>query len=68
MVYHDRGYKEIDEDPLNDPNRRTRVQKLYWREDGTPNFGIPVPEGLTPVRLRLADDESMYIRNLCVGE
>lgn len=68
LVYHDRGYKEIDGDPLGDPNRRTRVQKLYWRGDGTPDFGIPVPDGLTPVRLRLAADESLYVRNLGVDE
>ncbi|KAL2261341.1 hypothetical protein VTK26DRAFT_4360 [Humicola hyalothermophila] len=52
MVYHDRGYRDIAGDPLNDPNRRTRVQKLYWKADGTPDFGIPVPDGPTPVRLR----------------
>ncbi|AEO58631.1 glycoside hydrolase family 43 protein [Thermothelomyces thermophilus ATCC 42464] len=54
LVYHDRGYKDIRGDPLNDPNRRTRMQKLYWKEDGTPDFGVPVPEGNTPVRLRSA--------------
>jgi GH43 family beta-xylosidase len=54
MVYHDRGYRDINGDPLNDPNRRTRVQKLYWKADGTPDFGVPVPEGKTPVRLRAA--------------
>ncbi|KAK4210711.1 glycosyl hydrolase [Rhypophila decipiens] len=54
MVFHDRGYKNINGDPLNDPNRRTRVQKLYWKPDGTPDFGIPVTDGLTPVRLRSA--------------
>ncbi|HEX7305396.1 glycoside hydrolase family 43 protein, partial [Lentzea sp.] len=42
MVYHDRGYRDISGDPLNDPNRRTRVQKVYFRADGTPDFGIPV--------------------------
>lgn len=68
FVYHDRGYKGFDGDPLGDPNRRTGVQKLYWREDGTPDFGIPVPDGLTPVRLRLAADESLYVRNLGIDE
>lgn len=63
FVYHDRGYKDIDGDPLDDPNRRTRVQKLYWRADGTPDFGIPVPDGLTPVRLRSAAEETLYIRH-----
>jgi GH43 family beta-xylosidase len=40
LVYHDRSYKAITGDPLNDPNRRTRVQKVYWKADGTPDFGI----------------------------
>ncbi|KAK3302723.1 glycosyl hydrolases family 43-domain-containing protein [Chaetomium strumarium] len=62
MVYHDRGYRDIRGDPLNDPNRRTRVQKVYWKDDGTPDFGIPVPEGNTPVRLRSAADHGTYIR------
>ncbi|HUN05931.1 MAG TPA: family 43 glycosylhydrolase [Aggregatilineales bacterium] len=26
-----------------DPQRTTRVQKFTWNEDGTPNFGVPVP-------------------------
>ncbi|WP_405649470.1 family 43 glycosylhydrolase [Streptomyces sp. NBC_00019] len=44
LVYHARQYKEIVGDPLNDPNRHTRVQKLGWNTDGTPNFGIPVAD------------------------
>ncbi|GGK84060.1 hypothetical protein Ppa06_43300 [Planomonospora parontospora subsp. parontospora] len=51
LVYHDRNYRDITGDPLGDPNRRTRVQKVHWRSDGTPDFGIPVPDGATPVRL-----------------
>ncbi|KAK4234223.1 glycosyl hydrolases family 43-domain-containing protein [Achaetomium macrosporum] len=62
MVYHDRGYQHITGDPLNDPNRQTRVQKLYWKDDGTPDFGIPVPEGNTPIRLRSAADGGGYVR------
>jgi GH43 family beta-xylosidase len=62
MVYHDRGYRDIKGDPLNDPNRRTRVQKLYWKADGTPDFGVPVPEGNTPVRLRSAAGSGQYVR------
>ncbi|KAK4033578.1 glycosyl hydrolases family 43-domain-containing protein [Parachaetomium inaequale] len=62
MVYHDRGYRDIKGDPLNDPNRRTRVQKLYWKADGTPDFGVPVPEGNTPVRLRAAAESGQYVR------
>lgn len=52
MVYHDRNYRDINGDPLNDPNRRTRVQKVYYKADGTPDFGIPVADGPTPVRLK----------------
>ncbi|MER7476118.1 glycoside hydrolase family 43 protein [Streptomyces sp. NPDC126510] len=44
LVYHARQYKEINGDPLNDPNRHTRVQKLGWKSDGTPDFGIPVAD------------------------
>ena len=44
LVYHARQYKEIDGDPLNDPNRHTRVQRLGWKADGTPDFGVPVAD------------------------
>lgn len=47
IVYHARNYKEITGDPLYDPNRHTRVQPFYWKEDGTPDFGIPVPDGVS---------------------
>ncbi|MFY1593530.1 family 43 glycosylhydrolase [Micromonospora sp. WMMD737] len=63
LVYHDRNYRDIVGDPLNDPNRRTRIQKLYWNADGTPNFGIPVPDGATPVRLRSHDLTTSYVRH-----
>jgi GH43 family beta-xylosidase len=45
LVYHARNYKEIDGDPLNDPNRHTRVKRLNWKPDGTPDFGEPAPDG-----------------------
>jgi GH43 family beta-xylosidase len=45
LVYHARNYKDISGDPLNDPNRATRVQQFTWNADGTPNFGIPVADG-----------------------
>jgi GH43 family beta-xylosidase len=61
LVYHDRGYRDIDGDPLNDPNRRTRVQKVYWDANG-PVLGVPVPEGLTPVRLRSLLSETLFVR------
>ena len=44
LVYHARSYKEIKGDPLDDPNRHTRLQKILWKPDGTPDFGIPVGE------------------------
>ncbi|WP_437022963.1 glycoside hydrolase family 43 protein [Streptomyces sp. enrichment culture] len=44
LVYHARQYKEIEGDPLHDPNRHTRVQKLGWKPDGTPDFGVPVAD------------------------
>ncbi|MFI2432857.1 family 43 glycosylhydrolase [Streptomyces sp. NPDC018693] len=47
LVYHARQYKEINGDPLNDPNRHTRIQKLGWNPDGTPDFGIPVADTVT---------------------
>jgi GH43 family beta-xylosidase len=44
LVYHARSYRDIKGDPLKDPNRHTRVQAIGWRADGTPDFGVPVPE------------------------
>lgn len=49
MVYHARNYKNITGDPLYDPNRHTRAQRLNWNTDGTPNFGIPVADGVTVI-------------------
>jgi GH43 family beta-xylosidase len=63
LVYHDRSYKDISGDPLNDPNRRTRVQKVYWNADGTPNFGIPVADGVTPQRFSSYNFPDRYIRH-----
>ena len=45
LIYHARNYKEISGDPLYDPNRHTRAQVFHWKEDGTPDFGIPVRDG-----------------------
>lgn len=44
LIYHARNYREIVGDPLWDPNRHTRAQVFTWNEDGTPNFGTPVPD------------------------
>jgi len=39
LIYHARNYKEIQGNPLHDPNRHTRAKKLDWKEDGNPDFG-----------------------------
>lgn len=52
LIYHARNYREIVGDPLYDPNRHTRAQYFDWNSDGTPNFGIPVPDGPLPPRSR----------------
>ncbi|MFI1030902.1 family 43 glycosylhydrolase [Streptomyces sp. NPDC020951] len=44
LLYHARQYREIDGDPLNDPNRHTRIQTFGWNPDGTPDFGVPVAD------------------------
>ncbi|NIK79589.1 GH43 family beta-xylosidase [Paenibacillus castaneae] len=41
LVYHARSYKEIEGDPLFDPNRHARAKVFTWNDDGTPNFGTP---------------------------
>ncbi|MFI6096184.1 family 43 glycosylhydrolase [Lentzea sp. NPDC051213] len=55
LVYHARDYRDISGDPLFDPNRHTRVQRLHWNADGTPSFGVPVGRGGPIVRLRTLD-------------
>lgn len=49
MIYHSRNYKNITGDPLYDPNRHMRAQRLTWNADGTPNFGVPVQDGVTVI-------------------
>lgn len=44
LVYHDRNY-DVKGDPLNDKNRHIRAQLIRWKADGTPDFGIPAPDG-----------------------
>ena len=41
LVYHARPYKEIEGNPLYDPNRHGRIQELFWKENGEPYFGYP---------------------------
>ncbi|WP_437693043.1 family 43 glycosylhydrolase [Sorangium sp. So ce176] len=49
LVYHARNYEKITGDPLYDPNRHTRVQRLEWNADGTPNFGVPLLNGANTI-------------------
>ena len=44
LVYHARDYREIKGDPLHDPNRSTRAQAIHWNSNGTPDFGVPLPD------------------------
>lgn len=44
LIYHARNYKEIEGDPLYDPNRHTRAQVIEWDSAGFPVFGKPVPD------------------------
>lgn len=39
MIYHARDYKEINGEPLYDPNRHARARVLRWTDDGMPYFG-----------------------------
>jgi GH43 family beta-xylosidase len=63
LVYHARPYRDIVGDPLFDPNRHTRMQKVYWNADGTPNFGIPVASGPTPYRFASHNFPDRFIRH-----
>jgi hypothetical protein len=63
LVYHGRDYAAIKGDPLFDPNRHTRVQRLYYKPDGTPDFGIPVGNGLVPDRFSPASDKTAFLRH-----
>ena len=57
LVYHARSYREIEGDPLQNPDRHTRAQPISWRPDGTPAFGVPVPDGPLP---RPMADKPLY--------
>ena len=63
LVYHARDYRDITGDPLYDPNRHTRVQRLYWHPDGTPLFGVPVGAGGPIVRLSPADAPGSFVKH-----
>jgi GH43 family beta-xylosidase len=64
LVYHARDYRDIVGDPLFDPNRHTRVQRLYWNEDGTPSFGVPVGKGGPISRVSPLDAPHLVLRHV----
>ena len=49
MVYHARQEERylVDEgyQPLYDAGRNATLMRIYWNEDGTPNFSVPIPSG-----------------------
>lgn len=49
MVYHARQEERylVDEgyQPLYDAGRNATVMRIFWNEDGTPNFSVPIPSG-----------------------
>lgn len=45
LVYHARAYETIEGEPLHNPDRATRAQAFSWTAEGTPDFGVPVPDG-----------------------
>jgi GH43 family beta-xylosidase len=44
MIYHARDYREIEGDPLWNPDRHARVHLLSWDAQGMPVFGRPQRE------------------------
>jgi GH43 family beta-xylosidase/uncharacterized protein YjdB/sucrose-6-phosphate hydrolase SacC (GH32 family) len=51
VSYHARENQRYSEDgyaPLYDATRWARVQNLYWRDNGTPYFGVPARDGYLP--------------------
>ncbi|MBT2521060.1 family 43 glycosylhydrolase [Arthrobacter sp. ISL-28] len=61
LVYHARSYRNPIGNPLFDPNRHARVQRLYWKADGIPDFGVPVGDGELPVRMQSAAAPGSYL-------
>ncbi|MEC3912346.1 family 43 glycosylhydrolase [Sphingobium sp. CR2-8] len=61
LVYHGRDYETIQGDPLLNPDRHTRVQRLYYTADGTPDFGVPVGNGPLPERFISAADPTRLL-------
>lgn len=61
LVYHGRDYEKIEGDPLFDPNRHTRMQRLYFDARGYPDFGVPVGNGPLPERFSPARKPAVHL-------
>ncbi|WP_067732551.1 glycoside hydrolase family 43 protein [Novosphingobium naphthalenivorans] len=61
LVYHGRDYAQIEGDPLFNPDRHTRVQRLYFDADGNPDFGVPVGNGPLPDRFQAAGSPDTWL-------
>ncbi|TYC81004.1 family 43 glycosylhydrolase [Novosphingobium sp. BW1] len=61
LVYHGRDYKEIEGDPLFNPDRHTRVQRVYFDAKGVPDFGVPVGNGPLPERFMSAAADGAFL-------
>lgn len=61
LVYHGRDYEKIEGDPLFNPDRHTRVQRIYYTADGTPDFGVPVGNGPLPERFGSATNTKLLL-------
>jgi GH43 family beta-xylosidase len=48
MIYHARDYREIEGDPLWNPDRHARIHPLAWDAQGMPVFGRPQREVTWP--------------------
>lgn len=46
LIYHSRNYKEVEGDPLYDPNRHARAKVFDYDENGLPLFGEPVKRNI----------------------
>ncbi len=49
LIYHARPYRDIEGNPLYDPNRHARVGLIKWDAAGMPVFGAPASDG--PLRI-----------------
>jgi hypothetical protein len=63
LVYHGRDYEAIQGDPLFNPDRHTRIQRLYYKADGSPDFGVPVGNGPLPERFSPVGRADAFLRH-----